>query len=158
MVPIESSRRDLQSGTGPRAPGAQKKYGKYEIHSPNSACTMGFWRSLRAGKWYRAAGDFASTQNQQYPSGILAFSKKWSWRSSFEVPRVKIRRILQLICLFLVQHAFGSLGVPWELLGSPWQRFGTALGLPWGTWERLGPPPGLQKCVLRSFTAFKNTR
>ena len=39
--------------------------------------------------------------------------------------------MLQLIWLFWLQNAFGSLGVPWELLGTPWERFVTALGVSW---------------------------
>ena len=35
----------------------------YPHYSPNNACTMGFWRSLRARGVHRAAGDRAPTQN-----------------------------------------------------------------------------------------------
>ena len=42
-------------------------------------------------------------------------------------------RILQLICLLLLQHALGSLGTPWAAwlsLGPLWDRLGTPLGPP----------------------------
>ena len=96
------------------------------------------------------------------PSVFKYFQKKWCWRSSFEVARFKICRILELICLFLLQNALGSLGTPlgpaWVLLAPPWDSLGTpwdSLGLPWDAlglaWDRLGPiwdPLGI---ILGSF-------
>ena len=43
--------------------------------------------------------------------------------------------MLQLFCLFLLQNALGSLGIPWGLLGCFWHPSGTPLGprgTPWG--------------------------
>ena len=71
--------------------------------------------------------------------------------------------MLQLICLFLLQNAFVSLGTAWGLLGSSWVsprtplgRFGTPLGRQRGSkegiLEGLGAPLGSLGTHLGSFS------
>ena len=66
-----------------------------------------------------------SLENNEF---INFFKKEWSWRSSFGVYHVSFCRMIELICLFLLQNTLGSLVTPWGLLGSPWDPFGTPLG------------------------------
>ena len=70
----------------------------------------GVLAELRAGKILWPPRAPPDTQNIKKQGVFKHFQKKWCWRSSFEVPRGSFRRMLQLICLFLLQKSLGSLG------------------------------------------------
>ena len=78
------------------------------LYSPNSACTMGFWRlqKVSVGVCFPALRGSPTRTIIQKPKVFEHFQKKWCWRLSFEVPRGSFRRMLQLICLFCFQNPF----------------------------------------------------
>ena len=99
-----------------------------EAFTKNWSDRPGFWGNsgLVDGRGQRAPP--RPRKMLKKPSVFKHFQKKWCWRSSPVVCRSSFCRMLQLICLFLLQNALGSLGTPWGLLGSPWDPFGTPSG------------------------------
>ena len=89
---------------------------------------MGFWRIQGLVNLTRPCGCSRTRKIIKKAWVFKHFQKKWCWRSSPVVARSSFCRMLQLICLFLLQNALGSLGTAWGLLGSPWDPFGTPLG------------------------------
>ena len=93
---------------------------------------MGFSRVIIAGHGCAAPARLRANGKTLKKLQFLSFfKKKWSWRSSFEVPRFSFRRMLQLIWSFCFENpAKSSLArlPPKRSQGSPQ---GSLLGSPW---------------------------
>ena len=77
---------------------------------PKQCLHLGVLAELRAGRIYPPARASTATQNVEKNLQFLKIKKKRCWRSSSELGRSSFRRMLQLICLFLLQKSLGSLG------------------------------------------------
>ena len=110
-------------------PWDMKNMESFGSFSPNSACTMGFWRFQGLVKVERpraVPGHAKSLKNIQF---LSFFKKKWCWRSSFEVHLFDFRRMLRLILLFLLKKCLwvtrtpkgyqGGIWAPWLVVCKP---------------------------------------
>ena len=105
--------------------------------SPNSACTMGFWRFQGLVILCRpraVPGHAKSLKNLQF---LSFFKKKWCWRSSFEVHLFVFRRMLRLILLFLVKNCLWVTRSPKGYQDGIWAAICSDMGADFHGWLAL---------------------
>ena len=74
------------------------------IFSPNSACTMGFWRFQGLVNVVQPRAVPGHAKSWKKPWVFKLFQKRWCWRSSFGLHLFIFSRMLHLICLFWLQN------------------------------------------------------